>query len=227
MSFRNILFDLNQNFFVSEKSMTEPIIFKILRGDFRGLDNKCSVVPLSFEDDILQKRRSVATHTSYMSCCTFLRSDNLVSSFFKYFLSKLVLLCYAYRPFSLILRLMFISWNRKGNEKYLQLLTGSGDSTCAIWDVESGQMIQNFLGHIGDVFAVDVPKSDTGNIFISAVNFIILVVLFSNEWKGCGNKFKLRANVLNGVNQWSSRFIRYLYWNRFFLTTDITFSRNL
>ncbi|CAJ0564902.1 unnamed protein product, partial [Mesorhabditis spiculigera] len=78
-----------------------------------GLDNKCS------------KKRSVATHTSYMSCCTFLRSDNL-------------------------------------------LLTGSGDSTCAIWDVESGQMIQNFHGHTGDVFALDVPKQDTGNIFISA-----------------------------------------------------------
>lgn len=48
---------------------------------FSGLDNKCSVVPLSFEDDILQKKRSVATHTSYMSCCTFLRSDNLVFFF--------------------------------------------------------------------------------------------------------------------------------------------------
>ncbi|KAK6728627.1 hypothetical protein RB195_005960 [Necator americanus] len=90
-----------------------------------GLDNKCSVFPLSFEDDILQKKRSVATHTSYMSCCMFLRSDNL-------------------------------------------LLTGSGDSTCAIWDVESGQMIQNFHGHTGDVFAIDVPKCDTGNVFISA-----------------------------------------------------------
>lgn len=65
---------------------------------------------------------------------------------------------------------MFLEkWNDKVNN--LQLLTGSGDSTCAIWDVESGQMIQNFHGHIGDVFAVDVPKSDTGNIFISGVNF--------------------------------------------------------
>ena len=90
-----------------------------------GLDNKCCVVPLSFEEDIIQKKRNVATHTSYMSCCMFLRSDNL-------------------------------------------LLTGSGDSTCAIWDVESGQMIQNFHGHTGDVFAIDMPKSDTGNTFISA-----------------------------------------------------------
>jgi len=28
-------------------------------------------------------------------------------------------------------------------------------------------MIQNFHGHTGDVFSVDVPKSDIGNIFIS------------------------------------------------------------
>lgn len=30
------------------------------------------------------------------------------------------------------------------------------------------QMIQNFHGHTGDVFAIDVPKCDTGNVFISA-----------------------------------------------------------
>ena len=29
-------------------------------------------------------------------------------------------------------------------------------------------MIQNFHGHTGDVFALDIPKCDTGNIFISA-----------------------------------------------------------
>lgn len=45
---------------------------------FSGLDNKCHVVSLSYDDDMLQKKRSVATHTSYMTCCTFIRSDNLV-----------------------------------------------------------------------------------------------------------------------------------------------------
>lgn len=39
-------------------------------------------------------------------------------------------------------------------------------------DVESGQMIQNFHGHTGDVFSVDVPKSDIGNIFISGVSYL-------------------------------------------------------
>uniref|UniRef100_A0A1I8BTK8 WD_REPEATS_REGION domain-containing protein n=1 Tax=Meloidogyne hapla TaxID=6305 RepID=A0A1I8BTK8_MELHA len=81
-----------------------------------GLDNKCSVIPLNFDEDIIQKKRSVATHTSYMSCCTFIRSDNL-------------------------------------------LLTGSGDSTCAmgadkhalVWDIRSGQCVQSFDGHEEDI----------------------------------------------------------------------------
>jgi guanine nucleotide-binding protein subunit beta-5 len=34
-----------------------------------------------------------------------------------------------------------------------QILTGSGDSTCALWDVESGQLLQSFHGHSGDVMA--------------------------------------------------------------------------
>lgn len=60
-------------------------------------------------------------------------------------------------------------------------MTGSGDSTCAIWDVESGQMIQNFHGHTGDVFAVDIPKCDTGNIFISGViKFFIFLNIKKN-----------------------------------------------
>lgn len=63
-------------------------------------------------------------------------------------------------------------------------MTGSGDSTCAIWDVESGQMIQNFHGHTGDVFAIDIPKCDTGNIFISGVIKKIFFLIFKIFFKG-------------------------------------------
>lgn len=39
-----------------------------------------------------------------------------------------------------------------------QILTGSGDSTCALWDVESGQLLQSFHGHSGDVMvSFNVP----------------------------------------------------------------------
>ncbi|KAA0192159.1 hypothetical protein HAZT_HAZT006811 [Hyalella azteca] len=48
-----------------------------------------------------------------------------------------------------------------------QILTGSGDSTCALWDVESGLMLQSFHGHQGDVMALDHAPSETGNTFVS------------------------------------------------------------
>ncbi|CAG0880010.1 unnamed protein product [Darwinula stevensoni] len=48
-----------------------------------------------------------------------------------------------------------------------QILTGSGDSTCALWDVESGQMLQSFHGHHGDVMAIDLAPNETGNTFVS------------------------------------------------------------
>lgn len=48
-----------------------------------------------------------------------------------------------------------------------QILTGSGDSTCALWDVESGQLLQTFHGHGGDVMSLDLAPSETGNTFAS------------------------------------------------------------
>jgi hypothetical protein len=46
---------------------------------YRGLDNKVTVYPLSMEDDPINKRKTVGTHTSYMSCCLFPNSDQQVS----------------------------------------------------------------------------------------------------------------------------------------------------
>ncbi|GIY91719.1 guanine nucleotide-binding protein subunit beta-5 [Caerostris extrusa] len=71
-----------------------------------GLDNKITVYPLSFEDDVSTKKRAI--------------------------------------------------------------LTGSGDSTCALWDVECTHLIQSFHGHTGDVMSLDLSPSETGNIFVSA-----------------------------------------------------------
>lgn len=89
-----------------------------------GLDNKVTVYPVNTEEDASAKKKTVGTHTSYMSCCTFPRSDQ-------------------------------------------QVLTGSGDSTSALWDVESGQLLQSFHGHNGDVMSIDMAPNETGNIFVS------------------------------------------------------------
>ncbi|ENN72007.1 hypothetical protein D910_08678 [Dendroctonus ponderosae] len=90
----------------------------------RGLDNKVTVYPLILDEDVSLRKKTVGTHTSYMSCCLFPNSDQ-------------------------------------------QILTGSGDSTCALWDVESGQLLQSFHGHSADVMSIDLAPSETGNTFVS------------------------------------------------------------
>lgn len=52
---------------------------------------------------------------------------------------------------------------------YGQILTASGDGTCALWDVESGQLLQSFHGHGADVLCLDLAPSETGNTFVSGV----------------------------------------------------------
>ncbi|XP_051512682.1 guanine nucleotide-binding protein subunit beta-5b-like [Myxocyprinus asiaticus] len=91
-----------------------------------GLDNKCSVYPLSLDknENLAAKKKSVAMHTNYLSSCSFTNSD-------------------------------------------MQILTSSGDGTCALWDVESGQLLQSFHGHSADVLSLDLAPSETGNTFVS------------------------------------------------------------
>lgn len=50
----------------------------LLIDDFSGLDNKCSVFRLTYEDTPNAKKQTVAMHTSYMSCCQFSNSDHQV-----------------------------------------------------------------------------------------------------------------------------------------------------
>lgn len=92
-----------------------------------GLDNKVAVYPLCLDEDVATRKRTVGTHTSYMSCCLFPGSDN-------------------------------------------QVLTGSGDATCALWDVESGQVLQSFHGHNADVMSIDLAPGPNPNTFVSGVS---------------------------------------------------------
>ena len=92
-----------------------------------GLDNKVTVYPLTLDEDVTTKKKTVGTHTSYMSCCLFPGSDN-------------------------------------------QVLTGSWDATCALWDVESGAVLQSFHGHSADVMSVDLAPGPNPNTFVSGVS---------------------------------------------------------
>lgn len=50
-----------------------------------------------------------------------------------------------------------------------QVLTSSGDGTCALWDVESAQLLQSFHSHTADVLSLDMGPSETSNTFVSGV----------------------------------------------------------
>uniref|UniRef100_A0A671R5Z4 Guanine nucleotide-binding protein subunit beta-5-like n=1 Tax=Sinocyclocheilus anshuiensis TaxID=1608454 RepID=A0A671R5Z4_9TELE len=108
-----------------------------------GLDNKCSVYPLSLDknENLAAKKKSVAMHTNYLSSCSFTNSD-------------------------------------------MQILTSSGDGTCALWDVESGQLLQSFHGHSADVLSLDLAPSETGNTFVSGVRSSKLHLYYP-----CGDAF--------------------------------------
>lgn len=44
----------------------------------------------------------------------------------------------------------------KNKIKTLQIVTSSGDMSCGLWDIETGQQCTSFLGHTGDVMALSL-----------------------------------------------------------------------
>lgn len=120
-----------------------------------GLDNKVTVYPLSLDEDVTLKKKTVGTHTSYMSCCIFPNSDQ-------------------------------------------QILTGSGDSTCALWDVESGQLLQSFHGHSADVMSIDLAPSETGNTFVSG-SCDKMVLIWDMRTGQCVQSFEGHESDVNSV----------------------------
>lgn len=49
-----------------------------------------------------------------------------------------------------------------------QILTASGDMTCALWDVNKGKKVDEYLDHLGDVLCMDIDRSKgNGQHFVS------------------------------------------------------------
>lgn len=47
-----------------------------------------------------------------------------------------------------------------------QILTSSGDTTCCLWDIETGQQLTSFVGHTGDVMSISLCN-DHARTFVS------------------------------------------------------------
>ena len=89
-----------------------------------GLDNLCTIYKLNEgEDSINRAHRELTGHDGYLSSCSFVGADKIVTS--------------------------------------------SGDSTCMLWDIETGAITAKFEGHEQDVMSVDVLVHMNPNIFIS------------------------------------------------------------
>eukprot|EP00002_Diphylleia_rotans_P038071 TRINITY_DN85_c2_g1_i1.p1 TRINITY_DN85_c2_g1~~TRINITY_DN85_c2_g1_i1.p1 ORF type:complete len:347 (-),score=65.79 TRINITY_DN85_c2_g1_i1:580-1620(-) len=48
-----------------------------------------------------------------------------------------------------------------------QILTSSGDTTCILWDIESGNTMTTFSDHTGDVMSVSITPNQDKNVFVS------------------------------------------------------------
>jgi guanine nucleotide-binding protein G(I)/G(S)/G(T) subunit beta-1 len=48
-----------------------------------------------------------------------------------------------------------------------EILTSSGDATCILWNVTTGQAMERFQGHLSDVMCVSLQDGDGGNVFAS------------------------------------------------------------
>lgn len=79
-----------------------------------------------------------------------------------------------------------------------QILTGSGDSTCGLWDVESGQLLQSFQGHSSDVMSIDLAPSETGNTFVSG-GCDKLVLIWDMRSGQCVQSFEGHQSDVNSV----------------------------
>jgi len=117
-----------------------------------GLDNKCSVFPLYSRDKgSSQSREGTPSHSSLhrhhsnqdVTTNEVLVKKNVVAMHTSY-LSDCTF-----------------------TDSDHQLLTTSGDGTCALWDVESQQLLQSFHGHNSDVMCLSISPDECGNSFVS------------------------------------------------------------
>ncbi|XP_050427158.1 guanine nucleotide-binding protein subunit beta-5a-like [Adelges cooleyi] len=78
-----------------------------------------------------------------------------------------------------------------------RILTGSGDTTVALWDVESKTLLQSFSEHTRDIMSIDVLPSDR-NIFVSG-GCKNTMVLWDMRMEQSAQTFKGYATDINSV----------------------------
>ena len=78
--------------------------------------------------------RELPGHTGYLSCCRFIDDAQIITSRF--------------------VQEFFIENLTNSILKSFLIVLFSGDMTCGLWDIETGQQTTAFVGHTGDVMSV-------------------------------------------------------------------------
>ncbi|CAC5406518.1 guanine nucleotide-binding protein subunit beta-5-like [Mytilus californianus] len=120
-----------------------------------GLDNKCTIYPLSMDEDPLTKKRAVATHTSYLSCCTFTSSDKQIltgsgDSTCALWDVESGQLIQSFHGHAGDVMSIDLSPSETGN----LFVSGGCDKVAMVWDMRTGDCVQVFEGHQSDINSV-------------------------------------------------------------------------
>lgn len=90
-----------------------------------------------------------------------------------------------------------------------QIVTSSGDMTCALWDIETGQQITSFTGHTGDVMSLSLaPDSRTfvsGACDASAKVCVLAAAILSLPVYSCNSCGTLGTVFVSRLSQAMSR----------------------
>ncbi|CAH3038298.1 unnamed protein product [Pocillopora meandrina] len=120
-----------------------------------GLDNKCSLFKLSFDDDAATKKQTVAMHTSYMACCTFTNSDQQILT------GSGDTTCALWDVESGQLLQSFhghssdvMSIDLAPSEGRNIFVSGGCDKTALVWDIRTGRSVNSFQTHESDINGV-------------------------------------------------------------------------
>ncbi|KAK6179230.1 guanine nucleotide-binding protein subunit beta-5 [Patella vulgata] len=120
-----------------------------------GLDNKCTVYPLSLEEDPASKKKAVATHTSYLSCCSFTNSDYQIltgsgDSTCALWDVESGQLIQSFHGHAGDVMSIDLSPTETGNT----FVSGGCDKVAMVWDMRTGDCVQMFEGHDSDINSV-------------------------------------------------------------------------
>ncbi|EDO37631.1 predicted protein [Nematostella vectensis] len=128
-----------------------------------GLDNKCSVFKLSYEDDHNARKHTVAMHTSYMSCCVFANSDHQIltgsgdstCSLWDVESSQMIQSFHGHTADVMSVDLSPI----EGGHIFI---SGGCDRAALIWDIRTGRIVNSFASHSADINGVKFfPSGDS------------------------------------------------------------------